>query len=205
MFLDRRSRSFLDSAALSRLAAVPLFAHVPCRERSPGGIRAPIADRVSSSLNTANTFPGTISGGWTGGRTDVPIGFTSRSSRPTRTCAVAWSSTPAARWVSARGASQKSSMPAGSPARWVSRPAAGRCGRPVVRRQRSGAQCPAQAESGPLDLPLRSARRGAAAGGNPTRPGPARTGGNDSAAGARLSLFRMCSSNRSCSAAAFST
>jgi uncharacterized protein (DUF58 family) len=46
MFLDRRSRSFLDSAVLSRLAAVPLFARRPMQGNVSG--RHPSPHRGSS-------------------------------------------------------------------------------------------------------------------------------------------------------------
>ena len=155
MFPDRQSTQFSRRRRCCRAwRACRCSPGGRCRATSRAGIPARIAGRASSSPSIASTSPATICGGSIGGPTAGPTGSTSRSSRPTRTCAAASCSTPAARWTSARRASPRSSTPgriagvAGLPGR-----AAGRRRRAVVRRQGHRAQHPAAAQSGPPDRP----------------------------------------------------
>ena len=153
-------------------------------ERSRAGIPARIAARASSSPSIANTCPATICGGSTGGPTAGRTGSSSRSSRPIRTCAAAWCSIPAARWVSA---------PAGVTKIEYARRIAGALGHLALQQGDAvGLACvadgivrniPPRRNPVALDGGLRRARADAAAGRDPARPGAARAGRDDLASG----------------------
>ena len=155
-----------------------------CRGTSRAGIPARTAARASSSPSIASMCPATICGGSTGGRTAGRTGSSSRSSRPIPTCAAAWCSIPAARWVSARRASTKIEY---------ARRIAGALGHLALQQGDAvglacvagghRAQHPAAAQSVAPDGGLRRARADRAAGRDAARPGAARAGRDDLASG----------------------
>ena len=159
MIPERKTRSFLDPVVLSRLAALPLFARRPMQGKRLGPASQPAPGferrvrRVSQVCPRRRPPPPRLAG-LSAGR----IATSSRNSRPIPISAAAWSSTPAARWATARGRDQDRIRPAdrGRPGN-AGAPARGR-DRPGVRGRRGGPEHPASPQPRAPDGDLRRPR-----------------------------------------------
>ena len=162
MFPDRRTRSFLDTSALSRLAAIPLFARKAMQGSVSGRTPARIGGRASSSPSIAATSRATTSeaarlAGLRPDRTLLRQGVRGRHEPPV----LPGRRHVSGRWTTARPASPRSSTP-GKIAGALGYLASLNQGDAIglsLRGRRHGPEHPPQAEPRAPDRDLRRPRR----------------------------------------------